>query len=119
MIVPLVFGDATDVEAAEVLEQVWGGPETCVIVSSDLSHYYPYAAAKRLDRLTARAIERLSPADIGEEQACGRVGVRALLKVAREHGLWAATLDLRSSGDTAGPCDGVVGYGAFAFGPRS
>jgi AmmeMemoRadiSam system protein B len=114
-IVPLVVGDATDVETAQVLDCVWGGPETWIVVSSDLSHYYPYETARRLDSETARAIERLSPESIGDEQACGRVGVRALLRVARARGLRATTLDLRTSGDTAGPRDEVVGYGAFAL----
>jgi AmmeMemoRadiSam system protein B len=114
-IVPIVVGDATDALAAQALELLWGGPETCIVVSSDLSHYYPYETARRLDSGTARAIERLSPEDIGEEQACGRIGVRAMLNVARARGLRATTLDLRSSGDTAGPRDEVVGYGAFAF----
>jgi AmmeMemoRadiSam system protein B len=114
-IVPLVVGDATDTEAAQALERAWGGPETCIVVSSDLSHYYSYETARRLDSATARAIEELAPEEIGEEQACGRVGVRALLLVARARGLRATTLDLRNSGDTGGPRDWVVGYGAFAF----
>lgn len=113
--VPIVVGDASDVETAEILERLWGGPETCVVVSSDLSHYHPYATARRMDEQTARAIEELCPDDVGEEQACGRTGVRALLRVARAHGLVARRCDLRNSGDTAGPRDAVVGYGAFAF----
>jgi AmmeMemoRadiSam system protein B len=115
-VVPIAIGDATDVETAEALDRLWGGPETCVVVSSDLSHYLPYATAKHLDEQTARAIEELRPEDIGEDQACGCVGVRALLRVARERGLRATRCDLRNSGDTAGPRDGVVGYGAFALG---
>jgi AmmeMemoRadiSam system protein B len=114
-IVPLVAGDATDTEAAEALECLWGDPGTCVVVSSDLSHYHLYETARRLDSETARAIEHLSPEDVGDEQACGRVGVRALLLLARRHGLRPKTLDLRNSGDTAGTRDRVVGYGAFAF----
>jgi AmmeMemoRadiSam system protein B len=115
-VVPIAIGDATDMETADVLERLWGGRETCVVVSSDLSHYHPYATAVDLDEQTARAIEELRPEDIGEDQACGCVGVRALLRVARERGLRATRCDLRNSGDTAGPHDGVVGYGAFAFG---
>jgi AmmeMemoRadiSam system protein B len=114
-VVPILVGKLTDREAAEALELVWGGPETCVVVSSDLSHYYPYATAERLDHETALAIERLLPEEIGREQACGRIGVRALLLVARARGLHATTLDLRNSGDTAGTRDQVVGYGAFSF----
>jgi MEMO1 family protein len=114
-IVPVVVGDAPDTIAAKALERIWGGPETCIVVSSDLSHYYPYAYAERLDRVTADAILHLMPQDIGEEQACGRIGVRALLLVARARGLRATTLDLRNSGDTAGTRESVVGYGAFSF----
>jgi AmmeMemoRadiSam system protein B len=114
-IVPILVGDATDTCAAEALELVWGGPETCVVISSDLSHYHPYTTAVRLDHDCAQAIERLSPADIGEEHACGRVGVRALLLVARARGLRAMALDVRNSGDTTGTRDRVVGYGAFCF----
>jgi AmmeMemoRadiSam system protein B len=115
-VAPILVGDATDVETAEALDRVWDGPATCVVVSSDLSHYLAYDTAKELDRQTASAIEALAPEDIDEEQACGRTGIRALLRVARARGLAATTLDLRSSGDTAGTRDRVVGYGAFSFG---
>lgn len=114
-VVPIVVGAASDVETAEALDVVWGGPETCVVVSSDLSHYHGYKTAQRRDRATARAVERLAPEDIGEGDACGQIGMRALLRVARAHGLHATTLDLRSSGDTAGTRERVVGYGAFSF----
>jgi len=114
-IVPIAVGDATDVQAAEALERAWGGPETCIVVSSDLSHYFPYWTARGLDSETARAIEGLSPEDISHEHACGGIGVRALLLVARARGLHATTLDLRSSGDTAGTRERVVGYGAFCL----
>jgi hypothetical protein len=114
-LVPLVAGDATPEEVAEVLEELWGGPETLIVVSSDLSHYYDYETARRLDTETSRAIEELRPERLGSESACGRVPVRGLLVVARRRGLRVRTLDLRSSGDTAGPRREVVGYGAFAF----
>lgn len=114
-VLPVVVGDASDLEVAEALGRVWGGPETCVVVSSDLSHYLPRAEAGRRDRATARAIERLSPGDVDDDDACGCVAVRGLLLAARERGLRATTLDLRSSGDTAGSSDRVVGYGAFAL----
>ena len=115
LLLPIVVGDATDKEAAHVLERVWGGPETCIVVSSDLSHYYPYATAQQLDQATALAVEHLRPEQIDEERACGCIGLRALLLVARERGLRCTTLDLRNSGDTVGARDRVVGYGAFSF----
>jgi AmmeMemoRadiSam system protein B len=84
-------------------------------VSSDLSHYLDYHAARRIDADTCRAIEGLRWEEVGEDQACGRIGVNGLLEAARRRGLRARTVDLRNSGDTAGPRDEVVGYGAWVF----
>ncbi len=114
-LVPLVVGDATAEEVAEVLERLWDGPETLIVVSSDLSHYLDYDTARRVDQTTCRAIENLEPEAIGYHDACGRNPVNGLLLAARRHGLEATTVDLRNSGDTAGPRDQVVGYGAWIF----
>ena len=114
-LVPISVGEATPDEVAEVLELLWGGRETLVVVSSDLSHYYDYETARRLDARTTRAIEALRPEGLDEESACGRVPARGLLVAAKRHDLRARTLDLRSSGDTAGSRDEVVGYGSYAF----
>ncbi len=115
-LVPLVAGDTTEGEVAAALDALWGGPETVVVVSSDLSHYLSYDDAKSLDERTARAVLAGNPDSIGSNQACGATCVRALMTVAQRRGLQARLLDLRSSGDTAG-CryDKVVGYGSFAF----
>jgi len=113
-VVPLAIGRATTEEVARVIDALWGGPETCVIVSSDLSHYLPYANATSLDRDTAEhivAMDGLLP----PVRACGYTGVNALIHVARRRHLHARVLDLRNSGDTAGETDAVVGYGAFGF----
>ena len=114
-LMPLVVGDASAAEVAEVLEVLWDGPETRLVISSDLSHYHDYQTARRMDGATSRAIEALDPQAIGYEDACGRVPVIGLLAAARLHGLRVRTLDLRNSGDTAGPRDQVVGYGAYVF----
>jgi AmmeMemoRadiSam system protein B len=114
-IVPLLVGRAEVEEVAEVLEALWGGPETGIIVSSDLSHYLDSPGARGLDRETAESIERLDFGRLGDKQACGAAPIRGLLKVASTRGLAGRTLDLRNSGDTDGPRDRVVGYGAFAF----
>jgi AmmeMemoRadiSam system protein B len=114
-LVPIVVGEAGPEEVAEVLERLWGGPETLIVVSSDLSHYHDYATAQKLDRATSQAIEGLRYEDIGYDDACGRTPVGGLLCYARRHGLKARTLDLRNSGDTAGPRDRVVGYGAYVL----
>ena len=114
-LVPLVVGDATAEQVAEVLEQLWGGEETLIVVSSDLSHYHDYTTASRMDAATSRAIEALRPDAIDEDGACGRIPVQGLLLVAREHHLRAEAIDIRNSGDTAGPRDRVVGYGAYVL----
>lgn len=114
-LVPLVLGDAAPEEVAEVIDALWGGPETRFLISSDLSHFYDYQTACRLDRDTATAIESLDPRRVEEDGACGRVPIRGLLHAAARHRLQAQTVDLRNSGDTAGPRERVVGYGAFAF----
>lgn len=114
-VVPLVFGDTSPREIAQVLQVFWEEPDTVFSISSDLSHYLPYAEAQRLDALTSKAIEMNHPHDIGPDQACGRMAILGLLQAAERHGLRAETLDLRNSGDTAGDRFSVVGYGAYAF----
>ena len=111
---PIVCGRASVEDVARVLRALWGGDETLIVVSSDLSHYLPYAEGRRADERTAEKIVALD-GDIDGEGACGYVGLRGMLAVAREKGLVGELLDLRSSGDTAGPRSEVVGYGAFAF----
>ncbi|MFW5396903.1 MAG: hypothetical protein XXXNARYT_002631 [Candidatus Accumulibacter regalis] len=115
-LVPLAVGRASAAEVAEVLEALWGGDETLLVISSDLSHYLPYAIARKTDNETARHIVALD-ARIDHQQACGATPVNGLLLAARRHGLQARLLDLRNSGDTAGDRSRVVGYGAFAFTP--
>ncbi|WP_422126491.1 AmmeMemoRadiSam system protein B [Thioalkalivibrio sulfidiphilus] len=115
-LVPLVVGGATTNDMARTLEAVWGGPETLVVISSDLSHHLDYDAARIVDERTSRAIETLDEEGIEAGMACGRVPIQGLLRLARQRGLAAERLDLRCSGDTAGPRDRVVGYGAYAFG---
>ncbi len=114
-IVPLVVGDARPAEVETVLERLWGGDETLIVISSDLSHYMDYESACEMDAATSRAIEDLQPDAITQYQACGRIAVAGLLLAARNHHLRAITLDQRNSGDTAGPRDRVVGYGAYAL----
>jgi MEMO1 family protein len=118
-LVPLVAGEATPDEVAQVLEHVWGGPETRFVISSDLSHYLDSDSARQLDCAAAEAIERLAPDKLDAAQACGCVPIRGMLQAALNHGLRAKTVDLRNSGDTAGPRDQVVGYGAFVFCPAA
>jgi len=114
-LVPLVVGDASPAEVGAVLEALWGGPETLIVISSDLSHYHDYQTARQMDNATSQAIEALRFEAIGYEQACGRNPVNGLLWVARRKNLHSETIDLRNSGDTAGPRHQVVGYGAYVF----
>ena len=114
-LVPLVVGDATPEEVAEALERLWGGPETLLVISSDLSHYEPYARAERTTRRPPPRSSGSTAAALGPREACGHLPIGGLLLEARRRGLRVQRLDLRNSGDTAGPKDQVVGYGAWAF----
>lgn len=113
-IVPFAVGHAAPAEVSEVIDALWGGPETLIVISSDLSHYHSYAVAVSVDRDTTDAIVALSPT-LDHEQACGATPINGLLRCAKERGLAPALLDLRNSGDTAGERARVVGYAAFAF----
>ena len=115
-VVPIVAGDVEDETVASALETFVAEASTLLVASSDLSHYHPYEEAKTLDASTARTIERLEPS-LTHEAACGATAINGLLHVARRHGMTCRTLDLRTSGDTAGGQHRreVVGYGAFAF----
>ena len=115
-LIPLVVGHATTEDVAQVLERLWDGEETLVVVSSDLSHYLGYAQAQATDRDTARLILNRQPI-LDPYQACGAIPANGLLTVAARRGLGARLLDLRNSGDTAGDRSRVVGYGSFAFYP--
>ena len=112
-LVPLAVGDASPAEVADVLARVWGGADTAVVVSSDLSHYLRYDDARRTDEETARRIERLVP--VPDDAACGAAPLNGLLFEAARRGMNCERLDLRNSGDTAGDRRRVVGYGAFAL----
>lgn len=114
-VLPLCVGRASPHEVEQVLNAVWGGDETIIVVSSDLSHYLPYDEARSIDAETARRIAALDEGDIDGEQACGVYPLSGLLVSARDHGLHVQQLDLRNSGDTAGDKSRVVGYGAFAL----
>jgi AmmeMemoRadiSam system protein B/AmmeMemoRadiSam system protein A len=112
-LVPLVVGDATPAEVAAALDVLWGGDETLIVVSTDLSHYLPYPMARQADRATVDAMLALDPA-LDPEQACGASAVNGLLLTARRRGMTPVLLDLRNSGDTAGDRERVVGYGSLA-----
>jgi AmmeMemoRadiSam system protein B len=112
-LVPIVAGDASATDVAEVLESLWTGADTLPVISSDLSHYLDYAAARRRDKETSRAIEAMAGERLDWDDACGRVPIAGLLSVAKKRGYAVTTVDLRNSGDTAGPRGEVVGYGAW------
>ncbi len=114
-LVPIVVGDVDGEKVAEVLERLWGGEETLIVISSDLSHYQDYVTAQKMDRATSDAIVGLHPDDLGYEDACGRIPVKGLLLQAKHLGLEGEVVDLRNSGDTGGDKRRVVGYGAYAF----
>jgi AmmeMemoRadiSam system protein B len=114
LLIPVVVGvcPAPDVEA--LLEALWGGDETLIVVSSDLSHFHAYADARQIDEHTTARIEACESTLHGED-ACGAYAINGLMLAAKVHGLQVRTLDVRNSGDTAGDRHRVVGYGAYAL----
>lgn len=116
-LVPLAVGDASPSEVAEVLEALWGGTETLIVISSDLSHFLPYSVAAEVDKATVNNILNLHD-NLTHHQACGGTPVNGLILAARKHHLQPTLLDLCNSGDTAGDKQRVVGYASFMFTER-
>ena len=114
-ILPILVGQTPAEQVSDALELLWGGPETAIIISSDLSHFLGYEACRTKDAATTVAIERLQPAAIDHDGACGRFAIHGLLHQARRRDLRVTALDVRNSGDTRGGRDRVVGYGSYAF----
>lgn len=114
-LVPIVVGDSSISDVSMVLDELWGGDETLIVISSDLSHYHDYETAQQMDARTSHAIEAMDPEKIQYDDACGKNPVRGLLQVARQRHYHVKTLELQNSGDTAGPRNQVVGYGAYLF----
>jgi hypothetical protein len=114
-LVPLVVGDAAPEAVAEVIDAMWGGPETLIVVSSDLSHYLSYDEARAADLATCEAIENMRERGIDHDGACGATPIGGLLIATKRRGMQVTTLDLRNSGDTMGDRSRVVGYGSWIF----
>ena len=114
-LLPIVAGDASAELVAQTLDTVWDGPETLIVVSSDLSHYHDYDTAQQLDETTSKAIVDLDYTAIASVNACGYVGLNGLLLFAKNRHLKASIIDVRNSGDTAGDKSSVVGYGSYLF----
>jgi AmmeMemoRadiSam system protein B len=114
-VVPLAVGEAGPAQTAEVLARLWGGAETAIVVSTDLSHYHPHETARRLDAATAAAIEAYQAERLGPRDACGYQALAGLLVEARARRLAIERLDLRNSGEIGGHMREVVGYGAWAL----
>jgi AmmeMemoRadiSam system protein B len=114
-LVPIVVGDVAAEAVAELIDALWGGPETLIVISSDLSHYLPYEEARITDKTTCEAIEKQQAGGIDHHRACGATPIGGLLIATKRRGMQAITLDLRNSGDTAGNKSQVVGYGSWIF----
>jgi len=114
-VLPVLVGRAQPASVARLMDALWGGPQTAIVVSSDLSHFHDYDTGRELDAGTTAMIERAAPERIGSREACGHLAVRALIGHARLRDLRITALDVRSSGDTVGERSRVVGYGTYAF----
>lgn len=116
-VIPALVGQTTPEQAAQALEAVWGGDDTLIVISSDLSHFYNYETAQKLDNAATAAIESLRVDQLKDEQACGRHAVKGLMVEAAKRNLRATAIDIRNSGDTHGNKERVVGYGSYVFEP--
>jgi hypothetical protein len=116
-LVPIAVGTASVAEVAAVLELLWGGRETLIVISTDLSHYHSYSEARRIDAATLVKIAGFAT-DIDHEEACGATPLNGFLAVASRRGLGIRLLHACNSGDTAGDRLRVVGYSAFALHER-
>jgi MEMO1 family protein len=113
-LVPLAVGEARPQEVREVIERLWGGPETLFVISTDLSHYHPYEEARAIDQATLARIASFDT-DINHEEACGATPLNGFLAAAKARGMSIRLLGANNSGDTAGGKDRVVGYSSFAL----
>jgi AmmeMemoRadiSam system protein B/AmmeMemoRadiSam system protein A len=111
---PFAVGMATVEEVAQVLDALWGGPETLVVISTDMSHYHPYAEARQIDGHTLSRIAGFAT-DLDHEEACGATPLNGFLSLARRRNLGIKLLAACNSGDTAGGKGQVVGYSSFAL----
>lgn len=114
-LIPLAVGDTNPRAVAEVLARFWKDPGALIVISSDLSHFHGYDDAKRRDSATATSIEHFAGDELDGERACGFLPISGLLALAKKEGARIERVDLRNSGDTAGPRERVVGYGAWAI----
>jgi AmmeMemoRadiSam system protein B len=114
-VLPVAVGRADPEVTAGLIGSLIDVPGTVLIVSTDLSHYLPVAAAREIDTRTADAVVRRDAASIASDHACGVHALRGALALARRRGLRVKQLDLRNSADTVGDPSRVVGYGAFAL----
>ncbi len=114
-ILPILVGDADPRRVAEALRLVWGGPETVIAISSDLSHFLDRASADAIDSDTGRRIEMLEAPGLDGRRACGFLPIIGALDIAAERGMRASGLHLATSADVGADASRVVGYGAFAL----
>jgi AmmeMemoRadiSam system protein B/AmmeMemoRadiSam system protein A len=111
-LLPLAVGSASVAEVAGVLERLWGGPETLIVISTDLSHYHAYAEARAIDGATVQKIAAFA-SDLSHEEACGATPLNGLLSVSKKRHMHISLLAACNSGDTAGGKGQVVGYSSF------
>lgn len=115
-VVELVYGQEQPADLAEVIDYLLGDPQTAVVISTDLSHYYDIEKAKRLDSVCLDAVQKLDPSELHQGcEACGKIGVEAMLIAAKKRGLKSVLLDYRTSADASGDESQVVGYMSAAF----
>ena len=114
-IVPVLVGAAEPALVEEAVERLWGGPETAICLSSDLSHFLSAPAARGRDDATRAKIERGAWSELQPTDACGYSALRGAIRVAEARGMRATGIAFATSDEAGGPRERVVGYGAFTF----
>lgn len=112
-ILPILVGDARVEQVSDLIDAVWGGPETLLIVSTDMSHSDSPERTREKDEATARRIEKKEYGAMKPSLMCAPLAVAGLLHYAAEHDMEVRTLDLRTSADVFPGAEGAVGFGAF------
>jgi len=116
-VIELIYGKTHEDELEKMIAYLLQDRDNLLVVSSDLSHYHSQDNAHKRDYICLDSIERLSANRIKNGcEACGYEGIRALLNVTKKMNFKSQLLDYRTSADTTGDTQHVVGYTSAIFG---
>jgi len=114
-VIELIYGDIEVKSLVNIIVALLQNKENAVIVSSDLSHYYPLATANRIDRNCLLGVQNLDYSRLQTCEACGITGIKAMTLAAKSLNLHSKLLDYTTSAKASGDTDSVVGYMSAMF----